>query len=496
MDPKHLSGDTKRSRSAIPFLAVAVLALWLSCCQSSVSNQWLPPKFVKEWEIKEIKPGLPHSIISMAANQHGLFVLIVAEETVHRPPPKTKDMTPEELHTEKLNHDRVLTDEERESKNLGTTIHKNHYFIQHYDHEGQLIGQWPEGNQLVLTDILERKTAPILIHRYDKEKKKVFESDSRHSLVRPLRLVSDDKGLIYLADYEGNKIVKFNPDGKVSGLWEIVRSGGEGGMYDYLPNDQGLSLSGDQLYLVTNRVLPDGPDVYLFDLDGNLRRKVELPTLRIPAMNPYEFPAKRNPFKKVEGEVNDMAIDKGNHMYLLSGRLVIFKYNQELKEVKSFEPILDEGFDTDVKVLNPETGKHEVYASSEIPWLKKFDSQKGSGFGLDLRYYDLDRLYFSPGDELFITFVGQKPFGTMNALIYSGEGRRLGFWKVDAKSYSQWFKDLTEVERLKSVERTLNLAFQGKRIFVGKTIQYHQGDILGSHRGPEVNRTIVQMFER
>ena len=62
-------------------LILSLVSLPMLSCQSPEVNKWTPPKFVKEWEIREIKPGIPHEIISMTANKNGLFVLVKAKET-------------------------------------------------------------------------------------------------------------------------------------------------------------------------------------------------------------------------------------------------------------------------------------------------------------------------------------------------------------------------------------------------------------------------------
>jgi len=64
-------------------LVLGFVPLFLFSCQSSEVNKWTLPKFVKEWEIKEIEPGLRHEIISVTANKNGVFVLVKAKDIVY-----------------------------------------------------------------------------------------------------------------------------------------------------------------------------------------------------------------------------------------------------------------------------------------------------------------------------------------------------------------------------------------------------------------------------
>jgi hypothetical protein len=457
-------------------VCLILIGVSLSSCQASEKNKWTPPKFVKEWEIKEIKPGLPHHIISMTANKNGVFVLVKAEESKYIPPKKTSEMSENELKAEKSFFGGVLSDEERKFKNIGTTIQADYYCIQQYSPEGNYIKQWPNDNRLMLSDDLRKKTG---LNDY---------------LEKPLILASDQLGNIYLTDYEGNKTLKFDSEANVLNIWKIEQENAL--TYEFLSTHKGMTIIEDRLYLVSEGHFTNegpAPNVSEYDLNGKLLTERELPIPKVPSINPYEYPAQKYPFLKAEGKVNDMAVDSYGNMYILAGTIKIFKYNKDFKEVESFEPILKEGFDADVKVFNPETKKYEKYAKS---WVKGFDSQKGSGFGLELRYYELDKLYFSRKDQLFVTFIGQKPFGAINAIIYNMNGKMIGYWKEQAKSNSGWYKSLTDVERIKSKEINLALAFQGESIFVGKTIQYMKGDTLRADSGILTTRSIIQKFYR
>lgn len=471
------------------FMALLLLNTFLIACQSSRENKWNPPKFVKEWEIKTILPELPHHIISMTANSKGIFVLIKADELKYIPPKKTNRMTEEELKDEKFFFGRILTDVERKSRNIGKTIENNYYYIQHYDFEGHFIKNLIEGNKLKISDEIRNKIGMISIRKQPGEALK----DSRNELIKPLILISDEDENIYVADYEGNKIVKFDAEGNVLNIWRIETKEALAGYYDTLSRHRGMSSATDKLYIIFNENIIYGSKISIYDLNGKLLSAKELPILHVPAMNPYEFPAKRIPIKNIEENVDDMVVDKEGNIYLLVGMIKVFKFNKNFKEVKSFEPILKEGFETDIEIYNPETKKREKYSNS---WIKKFDSQKGSGFGLDIRYYELDKVYLSPKNELFVTFLGQKPFGVINAIIYDTDGEMLGYWKEEEKSRSEWYKNLNNVERIKSKDVNLSLAFNQGSIFIGKTIQYRKGDTLRSDVGPELFHSIIQRFDR
>lgn len=559
-------------KTAIILMALIISSFLSTSCQGSETKKWIPPKFVKEWEIKEIKPGLPHHIISMTANKNGIFVLVKVEGMkylpVEKPKKKTSQMTKEEkkrfldtytkwtsddigkltddekneaidfiinnlmppknanemIQEEKakildffiLYHDKKLR-KEYQGWNLEKTVEKygkdsvlndivSHirtavgvkvlaFRIQHYDLEGNFIKQWPEGNKLSLSDNLRKRTNPIIVSLYDQIKRESYKVDSREQLINPLVINSDGFNNIYLADYEGNKIVKFNSEGSVLNLWRIEQVK-ELGRHEDLSIHKGVSIVLDKVYLISKGWAENVgyvPRVSICNLNGEKLLVKNLSILKVPAFNPYEYPAARIPFKTIEGYVNDMAVDSNGNIYLLAGMVKIFKYNKDFRELKSFEPVLKEGFNTDVKVYNPETGTYEKYASW---WGRGFNSQKGSGFGLGLRYYDLSKLYVSPENELFVTFIGQKPFGVINAIIYNTDGKILGYWKEEEKGRSEWYKDLNDIEKIKSKELNLNLAFYEKNIFAGKTIQYRKGDNLRSDTGSEIYRSLIQRFDK
>lgn len=489
-------------------ITLILIALLFTSCQASEKNKWTPPKFVKEWEIKEIKPGLPHHIISMTANKNGVFVLVRAEERKYTPPMKWDELTAEEKKKEtemmKAMFGRILSEKERLSDKGSLFSRKeeiNHYRVQHYNFDGTFTAQWPEDNKLSLHDDLKKNTKNIVVRLYDQVKKNFYDIDSRDYLIKPLRIISDDLAMIYLADYEGNKIVKFNSEGSRLNVWEITKKEDETGKYDYLEGHKGMSIVHDHVYITSDAHFLRGPVISFFDLKGSLIKEKALSIPKVPSINPYEYPAQKHPFVKDEGNVNDMAVDKEGNIYLLAGMIKIFKYNKDFKEVKSFEPILKEGFNTDIKIYDSKTNKYIPYSNPNLKQFKTYNTQKGAGFGLEVRDYDLDKLYFSPKDELFVTFKGAKPFGEILAGIYNKDGRMIGYWKVDKKSNSEWFEGLPDIDKINAREMGLNLAFHENSIFVAKTIEiqpweWENDKSLWSKTGTISFRSVIQRFDR
>ena len=429
----------------VVFLIACLICMIATTCQvtarqNSAEQKWKQPTFEKEWEIRNAPSAY---IISLTANKNGLFVLI-----------------------EMPNGTVGLSD-------------KHRYSIQHYDLNGNYIDEWPKFEKMVLSRSVETKTNPIIVWSLNSKTKKLDNIDSRPYLIGPKKILSDEVGNVYLIDYQGNKIIKFNSNGEIINLWRIINTEWERD-FRFLGENQGATIVNNQLYLTTRVMTDQGIciRVYIFTLDGKLIGKKDLPLFKVQA--PYSFSplARILPPAKSEEYVNDTAVDKIGNMYFLAGMHKVFKLNKDFKQTLSFDPVIKEGFDTGVMVCNPKTGKREKYYNQVFPsGSGSFNSQKESGFG-GSRLYDLNGLAFSPQDELYITFTGQKPFGEIIAIVYDTNGKMIGYWKDSVKSHSNWYSKLSDIEKLTFPDQTLALTFYRDKIFVGKTILYTSGSVI------------------
>jgi len=528
---------------------ISFASIFLFSCQSSEGNKWIPPKFVKEWEIKEIKPGLATNIVSMVANKNGVYVLVKALEIKYSPPPKITKKAAEMTEKEKENFlnqfvvgrlfsasavssmlkeekdeiinlvldyflppkkaidmtmkeksqviDFFLRNEEKREADLNKRLFRkwvqsegkdrvidslmakiseaaseeaNHFIIQHYDFDGNFISQWPEENKLNLSDDIRDRIKPILIPR-SFPYKETIRIDSRDYLIEPTKILSDDSGYIYLADYRGNKIVKFDSIGKSIGLWkvfvdrQIVESFPFHGVTITKKNH--ILLVGEGEYLIT-------PKLCEYDSGGKLLRSEELKS-KIKVY--YELlKSLVPPFIRIERIVDMTAGDEGN-IYLLRFRNIadepsMIKLTPEWKEERTFEVILEKGF---------EPPRIKIYER----FFKKFDSTQMSWIDTEPGYYFPSSL-FTVGNRIYVTFLGSKPFGVIDAVIYDSKGKMVGYWKQEIRSHMDWFKRIGE--DIEIVDTSLSLAQYNSSVFIGRTMKVRTGAFY--------TRSVIQRFQR
>lgn len=530
-------------------MIISFASIFLFSCQSSEGNKWIPPKFVKEWEIKEIKPGLATNIVSMVANKNGVYVLVKALEIKYSPPPKITKKAAEMTEKEKENFfnqfvvgrlfsasavssmlkeekdeiinlvldyflppkkaidmtmkeksqviDFFLRNEEKREADLNKRLFRkwvqsegkdrvidslmakiseaaseeaNHFIIQHYDFDGNFISQWPEENKLNLSDDIRDRIKPILIPR-SFPYKETIRIDSRDYLIEPTKILSDDSGYIYLADYRGNKIVKFDSIGKSIGLWkvfvdrQIVESFPFHGVTITKKNH--ILLVGEGEYLIT-------PKLCEYDSGGKLLRSEELKS-KIKVY--YELlKSLVPPFIRIERIVDMTAGDEGN-IYLLRFRNIadepsMIKLTPEWKEERTFEVILEKGF---------EPPRIKIYER----FFKKFDSTQMSWIDTEPGYYFPSSL-FTVGNRIYVTFLGSKPFGVIDAVIYDSKGKMVGYWKQEIRSHMDWFKRIGE--DIEIVDTSLSLAQYNSSVFIGRTMKVRTGAFY--------TRSVIQRFQR
>ncbi len=120
--------------------------------------------------------------------------------------------------------------------------------------------------------------------------------------------------------------------------------------------------------------------------------------------------------------------------------------------------------------------------------LRHFTSEKLSWIESGPGYYYASGIQVSPRDEIYITFVGMKPFGVIDAMIFDKTGEMIGYWKHKKKSYSEWFEKLSDVDKIETCDDQLSLAFYQEHVFVGRTL--YEG------RGRTRMRNVVQKFTK
>ena len=573
---------TGRANSTLIIVAVALLSCFLVASCQKAKEGWTPPKFVKEWEVKEIKPGLAQRILSVTANKKGVFALVEAKETKYHPPEnlgrkKASEMTKKEkkwfldtyvsglfssgiavlnmteedkdevigfvaMHMIPLAQKKAVEMSEKEKDiivdflikfdkkfeaevNKGGTIREvkrkgkdsyidglgegfreavkedvYHYRIQHYDFDGNFVVQWPDENKLSLSAELVNDTRPIMVHIYNKIVKGYHKTNSRDYFIRPLDMVSDDSGNVYVADYEGNKIAKFNPKGDVQNLWMVEHEEPDQG-YGFLDDQKGVAMGKGTLYIISMPYFKsDSYRVSIFDLDGKIIEEKEFGVPKVPAFFPHGLEGKEIPLIKLDGNIHDIAVDGEGNIYLLSGYplhgLKVVMYDKDFNKKIDFVIELESAVDFDAIIYDPDSKKKVRYRDIVMPDVDNFDALMVLGYTAAHEVYVMDNIYLSPQDELFVAVKGEKLFGNVNAVVYDRDGKLVGYWKVEEKSYSEWFKGLSDIERIKAKDIDLSMAFHDKNVFVAKTIEYRKGDKLRTIHGELQTHSMIQKFER
>lgn len=554
------------NRDKSKFLIILLSLLFLASCQSS--EKWTPPKFVKEWEIKEVKPEFSTpQIISITANKKGVFVLVKAIEVrypTHEKQKRAAEMTKKEkerffiyniegrvfsgsavynmteeeqdkvidfvikhfMPPKKINKmtekekDEIIDfliyygekgDEnkgrnkkwiEREGKdnvislisekiNKATKEDVEHYRIQQYDFEGNFIKQWPEGNKLILTEDLRKNTKKIIVTISQRLKPTFKEIDSREYLIKPLIMGSDEFNNIYLADYYGNKIVRFDEEGNLVNAWKIKQEASLGNFYEMLGFQKGLSITRDRLYVVCEGFsgkIGIAPQISEYDLKGNLIREKVIKPPRVPGRMPIT--GIKIPLVKEDGKVVDLAADKAGNLYLFAPDTRILVLDNQWREKGYIKTVLKEGFDRPKPVYDPDRKREikyeeEIYKISGVGFFF-FRSDKLSWIENTSGLYYADKTHLSPQEELYVSFIGNKPFGVIDAMVFNKKGNMLGYWKHEKKSYSDWFAKLTYLQQLETMDLALDISFYEDNIFIGRTLQ--------EGTGARNNHTVIQKF--
>jgi hypothetical protein len=378
------------------------------------------------------------------------------------------------------------------SNNIRESVRKEiyHYRLQHYDLEGNFIKQFPEGNKLSLPEQLKTGLKPIFVPHHNVSAEKT-EIDIRDYLISPLIIGSDESGNLYLADYKGNKVVKFDKNGNVINLWWIEQPKGKTGYYEDLGSHNGLFLLGDKLYLISygyDRQIGSGPLISEFDLSGRLIRRKTIKPPKVPEREGFE--GKSIPNKKEDGQVGGIIADNEGNLYLFSPDSTVLMLDHEWNEKGYIETILKEGFEKPKPVYSSDYKREVTYRD----WLPKdesfrsFSSDKFSWIEGQPWLYFANGIYWSPDETIYVTFIGMKPFGVIDAMIFNKKGKMVAYWKRDQKSYSPWFEKLTDYQKLVTTEIWTEMAFYDNHIFIGRSF-------LAGTPGKE-GHTVIQMFAR
>jgi len=377
-------------------------------------------------------------------------------------------------------------------ENIQKSVRKDveHYIVQHYDFEGNFIKQFPEGNKLSLPEQLRTGLKPIYVPHHNGSGKKT-EIDIRDYLISPLIIGSDEPGNLYLADYKGNKVIKFDMDGNAINLWWIEQPKGKTGYYEDLGSHNGFFVLKERLYLISkgyDRQIGSGPVISEFDLNGRLVRRKTIKPPRVPERE--GFAGKSIPHKKEDGQVGGMIADNEGNLYLFSPDTTILMIDHQWNERGSIETILKEGFEKPKPVYSSDHKRDVTYKD----WLpggesfSNFSSEKYSWIEGQPWLYFANAIYCSPDETIYVTLVGMKPFGVIDAMIFNKKGKMIGYWKRDQKSYSPWFTTLTDDQKSVTLERWAEMAFYGDHIFIGKSFW---AGTPGKER-----RTVIQRFAR
>ncbi len=315
--------------------------------------------------------------------------------------------------------------------------------------------------------------------------------DSREFLIMPSIIVSDPKEKIYVVDYDGNKIVKFDPDGTVLGLWWLTEKGSAS--FRLLGSNSGAAVRNERLFLALegySKKYFEAVELREYSLDGKLRRKRVLEPPKAPARMPLT--GAKVPFLKEETNVNGIGVDSSGRIYLFAHGNVVVALDENWQKKKEFHAVLKKGFESPGKFYEPDRRREIAYEELMLKGvgvsLRQFTSDKLSWVESSPGYCFADNIFVSPRDDIFISFVGMKPFGVIDAMLFDKTGKMIGYWKHKKKSYSEWFEKLSDMDKIETMDEKLAMAFYQDHVFVARTL--HEG------RAGITIHNVVQKFTR
>lgn len=498
-------------------MIISFASIFLFSCQSSEANKWIPPKFIKEWEIKEIKPGLPHQIISVAANKNGLFALVKAVEITYSPPRWTKKLT-EMTKKEKeafviqiimgrLFSGTAVTNMADEEKDQLINLLIN-YFIpprnakkMKKEEKEEIIKlllklkeeKEPERNRGTFKKILEKEGPDkfidgiaedirtsireeinhLRIQHYDFEGNFIKQFPEEGMLLKdPIKILLDNSGNVFTADYKANEVMNFSPGGILKKKWKMLPTEpiGEGDIFRGVamaPNDCVLTIGEGDVIMT--------PGLYEYDTNGRLIKRQGLASM-IKGYTKLFKDALIPSLMKIE-RIGDMVADTTGNVYLLKYKNItedpmVVKLTPSWKEEREFRVILKEGFET------PRIKVYEKY-------FKGFDSTQWNWIETGPGFYFPSSIFID-GEYLYVTFLGLKPFGVIDAIIYHRKGKIAGYWKQESRSYMDWYKSLSS--DIEVIDMKLSAAGYGASIFLGRTMTIRTGAFY--------SKNVIQKFNK
>jgi hypothetical protein len=185
---------------------------------------------------------------------------------------------------------------------------------------------------------------------------------------------------------------------------------------------------------------------------------------------------------KVE-RIGDMEVDNYGNVYLLKYKNVtedpvVLMLTPTWKEKKVFKVFLKEGFEAS---KTPEFEKR-------IPGfkgVKEFDTTQMSWMETEPGFYFPSNLFFD-GKYLYVTFLGSKPFGVIDAIIYDRKGKMVGYWKRKSRTYMNWYESLSS--DVEVTDKRLLAAGYGSSIFLGRTMTVRTGAFY--------SKNVIQKFNK
>jgi hypothetical protein len=294
-------------------------------------------------------------------------------------------------------------------------------------------------------------------------------------LRKPSGLASDRSGNIYVADYGVNKIKKFSAQGKFLTSWKIDPEREENAEIDIMAVSGFAVFQDKYVYAVDI----DDLGVVKYDTAGKFLGRFELMK---------EFWIKRGPVEELlllsdspfEGGspelffISDLTVDQNGELFLFDMRLNVVCHLDSKGMLKRWYPVvLNNGFDLDV---NPKAWKQ-----LQNMGMKKFNTAWSNPH---VPLY-VPAYIACSGKLVFVTLVGFKPFGIIDAVVLNPSDGALSYFKQKSRSTLKEFQEKTGEDL---IDIRTPATFFDRYLFLGRTVEIEQ-KVTGR------NHSAVQKFE-